>query len=121
MFYNTNIATYLWLVRNNKPAHRQERIMLINGNQERFRTLLRRNLGKKRVELTSANINELVNVYRAGQPVPKLAQVFDLEEFGYTRVTVERPLRLRYDITDERLTAFRQSGFFTSLIETKKV
>ncbi len=50
MFYNTNIATYLWIVRNNKPAHRQGRIMLINGNQERFRTLLRRNLGKKRVE-----------------------------------------------------------------------
>lgn len=121
MFYNTNIATYLWIVRNNKPAHRQGRIMLINGNQERFRTLLRRNLGKKRVELTAANINELVNLYRAGQPVPKLAQVFDLEDFGYTRVTVERPLRLRYDITDERLAAFRQSGFFTSLIETKKV
>jgi type I restriction enzyme M protein len=54
MFYNTNIATYLWIVRNNKPAHRQGTITLVNGNQERFRTLMRRNLGKKRIELTPA-------------------------------------------------------------------
>lgn len=120
MFYNTNIATYLWIVRNNKPANRQGQIILINGNQERFRTLLRRNLGKKRVELTPANIGELVRIYRAGQPVERLAKVFDLKDFGYTRVTVERPLRLRYEITEDRLAAFQQSGFFTDLVKTKK-
>ena len=62
MFYNTNIATYLWIVRNNKPADRQGTITLVNGNQERFRTLMRRNLGKKRVELTQTTIDELVDV-----------------------------------------------------------
>ena len=64
MFYNTNIATYLWIVRNNKPAHREGRITLVNGNQQQFRTLMQRNLGKKRVELTPATIAELVRVYR---------------------------------------------------------
>lgn len=121
MFYNTNIATYLWIVRNNKPANRRGKITLVNGNQDRFRTLMRRNLGKKRVELTPATLAELVGVYRDGKPVPKLAQVFDLEDFGYTRVIVERPLRLRFEITAERLAAFRQSGYFNGLVLTKKV
>lgn len=121
MFYNTNIATYLWIVRNNKPADRRGTITLVNGNQDRFRTLMRRNLGKKRVELTPATIAELVSVYRAGQPVPKLAQVCDLEDFGYTRVTVERPLRLRFEITEECIAAFQQSSYFLGLVLTKKV
>lgn len=121
MFYNTNIATYLWIVRNNKPADRRGKITLINGNQDRFRTLMRRNLGKKRVELTPATIAELVQTYKAGEPVPKLAQTFDLEDFGYTRIVVERPLRLRFEITEERLAAFQQSGFFTALVLTRKV
>jgi len=121
MFYNTNIATYLWIVRNNKPANRRGSITLVNGNQDRFRTLMRRNLGKKRVELTPATIAELVGLYRDGKPVPKLAQVFDLQDFGYTRITVERPLRLRLEVTDESLELFRQSGFFTALVLTKKL
>jgi type I restriction enzyme M protein len=121
MFYNTNIATYLWIVRNNKPAGRQGTITLVNGNQERFRTLMRRNLGKKRVELTPATIAELVTAYRNSSAVPKLAKVFDLEDFGYTRVVVERPLRLRFEITDERLAEFQRSGYFTGLVLTKKV
>ena len=82
---------------------------------------MRRNLGKKRVELTPATIAELVGVYREGKPVPKLAQVFDLEDFGYTRVTVERPLRLRFEVTEERLAEFQASGYFTGLVLTKKV
>jgi type I restriction enzyme M protein len=121
MFYNTNIATYLWIVRNNKPADRRGTITLVNGNQERFRTLMRRNLGKKRVELTPTTIVELVSAYRAAKPVPKLAQVFDLEDFGYARVVVERPLRLRFEVTDERLAEFQKLGFFTGLVVTKKV
>jgi type I restriction enzyme M protein len=121
MFYNTNIATYLWIVRNNKPANRRGTIALVNGNQDGFRTLMRRNLGKKRVELTPASIRDLVNVYRNGKPVAKLAQVFDLKDFGYTRVTVERPLRLRYEVDESRLADFQKSGFFTALVETKKV
>lgn len=121
MFYNTNIATYLWIVRNNKPARRKSTITLINGNQERFRTLMRQNLGKKRVELTTDTIAELVRVYRKGTPVPKLAEIFDLEDFGYTRIIVERPLRLRFEITQERLTVFQQSGYFAGLLQTKKV
>jgi type I restriction enzyme M protein len=121
MFYNTNIATYLWIVRNNKPAARRGTITLVNGNQGRFRTLMRRNLGKKRVELTAASIAELVTIYRDGRPVPRLAQVFDLEDFGYTRIVVERPLRLRFEITDERLAEFQGSSFFAGLVLTKRI
>jgi len=120
MFYNTNIATYLWIVRNNKPKHRRGRIVLVNGNQDRFRTLMRRNLGKKRVELTAETIEELVGAYKAAQPVPKLVQTFDLQDFGFTRVQVERPLRLRYDLKPEQVAAFRESKFFLDLATSKK-
>ncbi len=121
MFYNTNITTYLWIVRNNKPADRRGTITLINGNQERFRTLMRRNLGRKRVELTPATITELVGIYRDGKPVPKLARVFDLEDFGYTHIVVERPRRLRFEITEEHIADFQKSGFFTGLVLTRRV
>jgi type I restriction enzyme M protein len=107
MFYNTNIATYLRIVRNNKPKGRRQRVMMINGNQERFRTLLRRNIGNKRVELTPDTIKELVSVYRKGQPVEDLAKVFDLEDFGYTRVCVERPLRLKSTFSPEGIESLR--------------
>lgn len=121
MFYNTNIATYLWIVRNNKPPGRRGSITLVNGNQDRFRTLMRRNLGKKRVALTPETMAELVSAYRMVKPIPQLAQVFDQEDFGYTRIMVERPLRLRFEITDESLAAFQQSGFYTALVATKKI
>jgi len=121
MFYNTNIATYLWIVRNNKPAARKGSITLVNGNQDRFRTLRRQNQGKKRVDLSPATIAELVSAYRAAKPIQKLAQVFDLEDFGYTRIVVERPLRLRFEITEESTAAFQRSGFYTALVFTKKV
>jgi type I restriction enzyme M protein len=107
MFYNTNIATYLWIVRNNKPTERRGTITLVNGNQERFRTLMRRNVGNKRVELTPTTIGELVQAYRNGKPVEKLAQLFDLEDFGYTRVTVERPLRLKSKFTKDGIESLR--------------
>lgn len=121
MFYNTNIATYLWIVRNNKPVDRRGTITLVNGNQERFRSLMQRNQGKKRVKLTSETISELVSVYRDGKAVAKLAQIFDLEDFGYTRVTVERPLRLRFEVAEERMAEFRKSSFFSGLVISKKV
>ena len=121
MFYNTNIATYLWIVRNNKPVDRRGTITLVNGNQERFRSLMKRNQGKKRVKLTPETISELVSVYREGKAVAKLAQVFDLEDFGYTRVTVERPLRLRFEVTDERIAEFQKFSFFVGLVVSKKV
>lgn len=121
MFYNTNIATYLWIVRNNKPVDRRGTITLVNGNQERFRSLMQRNQGKKRVKLKPETISELVNVYREGKAVAKMAQVFDLEDFGYTRVTVERPLRLRFEITEERTEEFQKSSYFAGLVVTKKV
>jgi type I restriction enzyme M protein len=68
---------------------------------------MRRNVGNKRVELTATTIRELVHAYRNGKPVEKLAQVFDLEDFGYTRVTVERPLRLKSKLTKEGIESLR--------------
>jgi hypothetical protein len=56
---NVQALTYLWVVRNNKPEHRRGTITLVNGNREEFRTLMRRNLGKKRVELTRDTIREI--------------------------------------------------------------
>jgi type I restriction enzyme M protein len=95
MFYNTGIATYLWILSNRKPARRKGRVQLIDAG--RFWRKMRKNLGSKRKELAPEHIDEVVRLFgeaeqatRDGRPV---SRVFRNEEFGYRAVTVERPLR----------------------------
>ena len=101
LFYNTGIATYIWLINNRKPADRRGKVQLINASGEEFCTMLRRNLGKKRVEISedqSAAILAFIEAFEES----KVSKIFDTTDFGYTKVCVERPLRLRYDLTEEQ-------------------
>jgi type I restriction enzyme M protein len=92
MFYNTGIATYVWVLTNRKPGHRRGRVQLIDATS-RFKPL-RKNLGKKNCELADADIERIVGTFlkfeESGQ-----SRIFDNGEFGYSKVTVERPLRAR--------------------------
>lgn len=91
MFYNTDIATYIWIVTNRKPENRRGKVQLIDAT-ELFKPL-RKNLGKKNCELSDADILEICSIFLGFQD-SGLSKIFTNEEFGYTRVTVERPLRL---------------------------
>ena len=105
LFYNTGIATYIWLVNNRKPTSRQGKVQLINATGAEFCTLLRRNLGKKRYEISEDQSAAILGIYQAFEATT-VSKIFDTLDFGYTKVTVERPLRLRYDLTPEQRTAF---------------
>ena len=90
MFYNTGIATYVWVLTNRKPAHRAGKVQLIDATQW-FRPL-RKNLGKKNCELSEDDIARICDVFLRFEATEQ-SKIFDNAEFGYWKVTVERPLR----------------------------
>lgn len=120
LFYSTDIQTYLWILDNNRPASHRGKVLLINGYQEPYQSLLQRNLGKKRYEISERGAREILSLYRNytsaqievnGEPV-EAAKLLDREDFLYTKVTVERPLRLVFEKTGEKLLeAIQQKTF----------
>jgi type I restriction enzyme M protein len=91
MFYNTGIATYIWLLTNRKPEHRRGKVQLIDAT--RWFTPLRKNLGKKTCELSDADIRRICDTVLAFEETDE-SRVFPNAAFGYWKLTVERPLRL---------------------------
>ncbi len=108
MFYNTGIGTYVWVVTNRKEKRRRGKVQLLDardvwtaGGSEDSK----RSLGDKRRHMTSAQIDEIVRLYGKFEEGPR-CKIFDNADFGYTRVTIERPLRLRYQMTTEDKARF---------------
>jgi len=91
MFYNTGIATYIWVLSNRKPEHRKGRVQLIDATK--WFQPLRKNLGKKNCELSDADIKKICDAFLAFEETEE-SKIFPNEAFGYCKVTVERPLRI---------------------------
>ena len=106
MFYNTGIATYIWVLTNRKPEHRKGKVQLIDATQ--WFKPLRKNLGKKNCELSDEDIQRICDTFLAFEETEQ-SKIFPNEAFGYWKVTVERPLRLKVDLGDERRRAFRRA------------
>ena len=137
MFYNTGIATYVWLLSNKKPGARKGKIQLIDASA--FKTKMRKSLGNKRVEISPADIDKITHVYAGFQdliqaaiydhdgaevsralqvsnaPLPvapkggrievaPVSKIFDNRVFGYTNITIERPLRLLFRADESSLS-----------------
>ncbi len=108
MFYNTGIGTYIWILTNRKEKRRKGKVQLLDardiwtpgGSEES-----KRSLGDKRRHMTVAQIDEVVRLYGKFEEGPR-SKIFDNADFGYTRVTVERPLRLRYQMTTDDKARF---------------
>ena len=92
MFYNTGIATYVWVLTNRKPEHRKGRVQLIDASQ--WYKPLRKNLGKKNCELSEEDIRRIVDTFLRFEETEQ-SKIFPNAAFGYWKVTVERPLRLK--------------------------
>ena len=113
MFYNTGIATYIWVLSNKKPAERKGKVQLINGVN--LSSKMRKSLGSKRKYLTEADIRTITREFGAFDEAcstdptngQRLTKIFDTTDFGYRRITIERPLRLSVQMDDERLAALR--------------
>lgn len=103
MFYNTGIGTFIWVVTNRKAEHRRGKIQLIDA-RERY-TPMKRSLGDKRRYLDQAALDDITRQHGAMEN-SKTSRVFDNTDFGYRRITVLRPLRLRFQITDEARERF---------------
>jgi type I restriction enzyme M protein len=96
LFYNTSISTYFWIVTNRKRPERQGKVQLVDARD--YWVKMRKNLGEKRKEISSEQITEITRLY--GDFVEgERVKIFPNEAFGYLRITVERPLRLRWEVT----------------------
>jgi type I restriction enzyme M protein len=102
MFYNTGIATYVWILSNRKLPERQGKVQLIDGTQHFSK--MRKSLGSKRQYITDEQIKELVRLYGQFAETPQ-SKIFPIDAFGYRRITIDRPLRLAFQVTAERVKA----------------
>ncbi len=131
MFYNTGIFTYIWLVTNKKPKQRQGYVQLIDGTRH-FRKM-KKSMGNKRNELSDEHINELVRLFgefrqnakcsvqNSGSEETRIcSKIFRNIDFGYLKMTVERPLRLNFQATPERIERLKDETAFHNLILSKK-
>ncbi|MDA8972696.1 SAM-dependent methyltransferase, partial [bacterium] len=117
LFYNTGITTYIWILTNNKAANRKGKVQLIDAGL--LYKKLRKNLGNKNCEFAPKHIREIVSVYQKMEAVERkinpdtqeekgiAAKVFDNADFGYYKVTIERPKRLKAQFSQERIAELR--------------
>ena len=106
MFYNTGIATYIWVLTNRKPAHRQGKVQLIDATE--WFSPLRKNLGNKNCALSEDDIRRVCDAFLAfGES--EHSKIFPNRALGHYRVTIERPLRLAVELSPEQLERFRAS------------
>lgn len=117
LFYNTGISTYVWIVTNRKNSERKGKVQLIDGSS--YFSRMRKSLGNKRNEISDGHREELVRLY-AEFKESEHCKIFDNSDFGYDRITVERPLKLNFEVNDERLQRVKESKPFQSLAESKK-
>src|SRR5690606_34186857 len=125
IFYNTGITTYIWILSNNKPDHRKGKVQLIDASE--MYQKLRKNLGNKNCELTKQHIQEILNCYLDLSELDKKetgnigSKVFENADFGYYKVNIERPKRLKSQFTAEKIEALKwdkaQPDFSKALFE----
>lgn len=131
LFYNTGIFTYVWLVTNRKPPERRGKVQLIDGT--RFFQRMKKSLNNKRNEITEDQIRDLTRIYgnhRDGETANVrinsetearvVSRIFENREFGFLKVTVERPLRMNFEATAERIAKLDDQSAFAGLATSKK-
>jgi len=107
LFYNTGIATYIWVLSNRKPEHRKGKVQLIDATQ--WFKPLRKNLGKKNCELSEEDIRRICDTFLAFEETER-SKIFPNEHFGYWKVIVERPLRLHSRLSMQAIESLRFSS-----------
>jgi len=117
LFYNTGIFTYIWIVSNRKAPERKGKMQLINAVS--FFKKMRKSLGNKRNELSEDHIADITRIYGAFR-ISEQSRIFDNREFGYAKIVVERPLRLNFAASPDRVERLYDQSAFAGLAESKK-
>ena len=126
LFYNTGIQTYVWLLNNRKPAERRRKVQLIDASSERFWRPMRKSLGSKRREIPESAINEIVHIYsdmlngEGSKDWSDYSKIFTSDDFGYREIRVERPLRLNFQVNEERLERLHLEKAIQKLNDTER-
>lgn len=126
LFYGTDITTYLWILDNKRPAGKLHKALFIDAAHAEYTTLLQKNLGKKRFEISEEGAKDIFDIYKAYQPCSRdivyektgevehleIAKLLDYDDFLYTNVAVRRPLRLWFEnITGKYASLCADEGF----------
>jgi type I restriction enzyme M protein len=127
LFYNTGISTYFWILSNRKPEHRKGRVIMIDARGEWVKR--RKSLGEKRKEISEDQIAGICAIYRDAEQIaadenhPQHAKVKILrnEDYGYQRITVDRPLKLRFEITEDTLAELAASAALHKVLGDKRM
>jgi len=114
LFYNTGITTYVWILSNNKADKRKGKVQLIDASN--LYRKLRKNLGEKNCEFTDEHIHQITQLYLE-MPNDGISKVFNNRDFGYYKVTVERPLRLAAQFSPERIATLRFTPEMQDIME----
>lgn len=117
IFYNTGIATYVWILSNRKPAERKGKVLLIDASG--FWKPMRKSLGNKRRELGDEHIQQIVDLYQDYE-ADDHCKLFDTTDFGYRKITVERPLQLNFQVTPKRIERLKAERSFENLAKSRK-
>ena len=123
LFYNTGISTYFWILTNRKSPDHRGKVILLDARD--YWAKMRKSLGDKRKYLTPEHIAEITRLYAEAlqvaadpeHPLHGKVKVFANEDFGYRRITVERPLKLRFEITEETLALVRESKAIQKVVD----
>jgi type I restriction enzyme M protein len=119
LFYNTGIETYVWLLTNRKTKARRGKVQLIDASSERFWKSMRRSLGSKRREIPEEARKEIVRIYarmlNGNGEYGEFSKIFTVSDFGHREIRVERPLRLSFQVTPERIARLKLEKPFLKL------
>ena len=119
IFYNTGIGTYIWMLRNRKPAAHKGKVMLVDASGEDFWSGMSKSLGSKRREITDTHKQAILKLVKARKEGP-FVKIFDTTDFGYREIKVLRPLKLRFTIDAESLARLDTQSAFKNLAVSKK-
>lgn len=114
LFYNTGITTYVWVLSNNKAEKRRGKVQLIDASK--LYQKLRNNLGEKNCEFRQEHLDVITRLY-LDMPNEGISKVFNNRDFGYYKVTVERPLRLAAQFSPERIATLRFAPSMQAIME----
>lgn len=117
MFYNTGIATYIWIVTNQKKPQRKGKAQLINATE--FHSPMRKSLGSKRKQIGPQQIKTIAELFGNFEENEQ-SKIFDNTDFGYQRITVDRPLKLNFKVDEQRLQLLRDKTAFNTLKEAEQ-
>ncbi len=113
MFYNTGIATYIWILTNQKTPQRKGKVQLINATD--FHVAMHQSLGSKRKQISDQQIAEITQLFGDFEDVRDRVKIFDNVDFGYQRITIERPLKRNFQVCEDRIEILKSARSFTRL------